>query len=133
MKTKFTYDFANKAIVGTKTSIARANKGLNPEYADLTQKLAAHPDFVVKEKVIDYKHDRKTYSKLTLQRMHDYISLLPNSEERLAEFDAIKTIAEARGAKYPLTKKWFLNTYPEFKENEIIEMQTANLITKAIV
>ena len=131
MKTKFNYDFANKAIVGTKSSIARANKGLNPEYAELTAKLEKHPDFVVKEKVINSNPTKKTYSKLTLQRMYDYISLLPNSEEKLTEFNAIQKVAEARGAKYPLTKKWFLATYPEFKENEIIELQTTNLITKA--
>ena len=63
--------------------------------------------------------------------MKDYISLFSNREERLAEFEAVMQVAEARGAKYPLTKKWFLATYPEFKENEIIEAQTENLIAVA--
>ena len=126
------YDFTKKAIVGTKASISRANKGLNPEYAELCSKLADHPDFKVVEKVINQNTNKKTYQKLTLDRMRDYISLLSNSEERLAELEAVIQVAEARSAKYPLTKKWFLATYPEYKENEILEMQTSNLIAKAI-
>ena len=128
MKTKFTYDFTKKAIVGTKTSIARANKGLNPEYAELTQKLTEHPDFIVIEKVINSNPTKKTYNKLTIQKMEDYIETQPDAENKLIEFKAIQKVAEARGAKYPLSKKWFLATYPEFKENEISAEQTKTLI-----
>lgn len=51
--------------------------------------------------------------------MRDYISTQDNKEEKLVEFDAIVMVAEAKGAKYPLTKKWFLENYPEFKKNEV--------------
>ena len=128
MKTKFNYDFANKAIVGTKSSIARANKGLNPEYAELTQKLSEHPDFSVIEKVINSNPTKKTYNKLTIQKMEDYIQTQPDAENKLIEFKAIQKVAEVRGAKYPLSKKWFLTTYPEFKETEISADQTKTLI-----
>ena len=33
MKTRFTYSFIEKAIIGSKAAIERANKGKNPEYA----------------------------------------------------------------------------------------------------
>lgn len=132
MNAHFTYNFVARTIVGSKRSIDRANKGLSPEYNELTQMLAKQPTFSVTTKLINQKDDKKTYKNLTLSRMEEYISLLSNSEERLREFEAVKKVAEARGSKYPLTKKWFLTTYPEFKENKIIEMQTANLIAKAI-
>ena len=128
MNRHFTYNFVAKTIVGSKRSIERANKGLSPEYKELTQMLEEHPTFNVVEKVISRKADKKTYGKLTFKRMESYILLLSNSEEKLIEFEAVKKVAEARGAKYPLTKKWFLATYPEYKENEIIEEQTARLI-----
>ena len=128
MNTHFNYNFVAKTIVGSKRSISRANKGLNPEYAELCSKLADHPDFKVVEKVINQNTNKKTYQKLTLDRMRDYISLLSNSEERLAELEAVIQVAEARSAKYPLTKKWFLATYPEFKENVISADQTKALI-----
>ena len=60
--------------------------------------------------------------------MEDYIGTQPDSENKLIEFKAVQKVAEARGAKYPLSKKWFLTNYPEFKENEISAEQTKALI-----
>ena len=128
MRTKFTYDFTKKAIVGTKASIKRANAGKNPEYAELCEKLAEHPDFVVIEKVIKTKATKKTYNNLTLKKMEDYIETQADAESKLIEFRAVQKVAEARGAKYPLTKKWFLATYPEYKGNCITADQTEALI-----
>lgn len=119
MNAIFTYNFVNKTIVGTKSAINRANKGLKPEYGMLCEMLADHPDFAVAEKQINHKADKKKYNGLTLPRMKEYIEMQPNSKERLIEFAAIQKVAAAKGAKYPLTKKWFLATFPEFKENNV--------------
>lgn len=119
MNAIFTYNFINKTIVGTKSAINRANKGLKPEYGMLCEMLADHPDFAVAEKQINHKADKKKYNGLTLPRMKEYIEMQPNSKERLIEFAAIQKVAAAKGAKYPLTKKWFLATFPEFKENNV--------------
>lgn len=119
MNAIFTYNFVNKTIVGTKSAINRANKGMKPEYDTLCKMLAAHPDFTVVEKQIDHKTDKKKYNGLTLPRMKEYIETQPNSKERLIEFAAIQKVAATKGAKYPLTKKWFLATFPEFKENNV--------------
>ena len=59
--------------------------------------------------------------------MKSYIEAQPNSEKQLKVFEAVKRIAEMKGSKYPLTKKWFLNAYPEYKENEVKENETAKL------
>ena len=119
MNAIFTYNFVNKTIVGTKSAINRANMGKNPEYTTLCEMLAAHPDFTVAEKQIKHKTDKKKYNGLTLPRMKEYIETQSKSEERLREFAAIQKVAAAKGAKYPLTKKWFLATFPEFKENNV--------------
>ena len=50
--------------------------------------------------------------------MKEYILTQNRSVEKLLEFEAVKKVAEAKGAKYPITKKWFLNEYPEYKTNE---------------
>ena len=129
MKTRFSYSFTEKAIIGSKAAIERANKGKNPEYAELSGMLAAHPDFTVRVKDIQKKEGKKTYSKLTFDRMEEYIRTQFADENTLAakidEFKAIQKVAEAKGAKYPLTKKWFLNTYKEFKENEVSEKESS--------
>lgn len=119
MNAIFTYNFINKTIVGTKSAINRANKGMKPEYGMLCEMLAEHPDFTVAEKQINHKADKKKYNGLTLPRMKEYIETQPNSKERLIEFAAIQKVAKAKGALYPLTKKWFLATFPEFKENNV--------------
>ena len=119
MNAIFTYNFVNKTIVGTKSAINRANKGMKPEYGMLCEMLAEHPDFTVVEKQINHKADKKKYNGLTLPRMKEYIETQPNSKERLIEFAAIQKVAATKGAKYPLTKKWFLATFPEFKENNV--------------
>ena len=127
MKTRFTYNFIEKAIIGSKAAIERANKGKNPEYAELSGMLAAHPDFTVRVKDIQKKEGKKTYSKLTFERMEEYIrtQFADNKtlNEKLIEFKAIQKVAEAKGAKYPLTKKWFFATYPSFKEGEVSEQE----------
>ena len=123
MNAIFTYNFVNKTIVGTKSAINRANMGKNPEYTTLCEMLSAHPDFTVVEKQIKHNPNKKKYNGLTLPRMKEYIKTQPNSKARLIEFEAIQKVAEAKGAKYPLTKKWFLATFPEFKENEVSDAE----------
>ena len=89
--------------------------------------LAQHPDFTVVTKVIEKKENKKTYSKLTFGRMEDYIRTQFSDEEilngKLIEFEAIKNVAKAKGAMYPLTKKWFLAKYPEYKENTVSDTE----------
>ena len=119
MTNKFNYNFINRTIEGSKRSIERANKGLSPEYYELTQKLAEHPDFDVVEKIIKRNESKKTYRNLSLSRMKDYIDLQDDSEQKLDEFEAVKKIAKARGALYPICKKWFLATYPDYKETTV--------------
>lgn len=119
MNTIFTYNFVNKTIIGSKAAINRANKGINPEYSELTSMLAAHPTFNVVEKAIKKNDDKKTFSGLTIETMKSYILTLDNSKAKLIEFEAIQKVAKAKGAMYPLTKKWFLHTYPEFKNSEL--------------
>lgn len=119
MTNKFNYNFMNRTIEGSKRSIERANKGLSPEYYELTQKLAEHPDFIVVEKIIKRNESKKTYRNLDLNRMKEYIKLQDDSEQKLVEFEAVKKIAKARGALYPICKKWFLATYPDYKETTV--------------
>ena len=38
MKAHFTYNFVEKAIIGSKAAINRANKGMNPEYTELKKR-----------------------------------------------------------------------------------------------
>ena len=123
MKTIFTLNFVNKSIVGTKSAIARANKCLEPEYSELCALLEKHPSFKVAVKKIEKKKDKKTYHGLSFQAMKDFIATQENSKLMLAKFEKVMEVAEAKGAKYPLTKKWFLKNYPNYKSNEVSDSE----------
>ena len=93
------------------------------EYYEFRTILSENAGFSIEFKVIE----KKTYKSLTFERMAEYIKTQPNSEKQLITFAAVQRIAEKKGSKYPLTKKWFLNAYPEYKENEVSANETAEL------
>ena len=111
---RFTINFFDKTITGTKASFNKAAKGYGPEYEELSAKMAAHPDF--KLEVKEQKHKaakaKKTYDGLDFPFMRAYILTRPNSDSLMAEYEAVKKIAKDSGTKtYPLTKKWFLGKF----------------------
>lgn len=127
MRKHFTFNFVAKTIEGTKSAISRANKGMNPEFKELCEMIKAQPTFTITVKVINQKEGKEKYHDLTFERMKLYISLQTDAEKKLAEFEAIKKVAKAKGAMYPLTKKWFINTYKNYKESDIAKMESAEL------
>ena len=73
---RFTLNFFDKTITGTKASFNKANKGFGPEYEELTSKMAAHPDFtlVVKEQKTKTTKAKRTYEGMDYKFMEDYIA-----------------------------------------------------------
>ena len=96
MKNYFNYDFINKAIVGSKTAIKKANAGNTPEYRELCKKLAEHPDFNVVPKDIKENAEKKKYHGLTFDRMKEYILTQPDSENRVKVFEMSVRAANQR-------------------------------------
>ena len=77
--------------------------------------------------VIVKNEKKKTYNGLDFDKMAEYIKTQPDSEKMLIKFEAVKRIAEAKNAKYPLTKKWFLETFKEYKANAVSEAEAKDL------
>ena len=123
---RFTIDFFNKTITGTKASFDKAGKGFGAEYEELTAKMAAHPDFElrVKEQKVKTTKSKRTYEGLDFSFMEAYIGTLNNAKDMMAEYKAVKNMAESHGTKvYPLTKKWFLDKFGT--EDEGFDMAAA--------
>ena len=114
---RFTLNFFEKTITGTKASFNKANKGFGPEYEELTAKMAAHPDFtlIIKEQKHKTTKAKRTYDGLNFKFMEDYIATF-ESEAMMKEYEAVKKKAEDCGTKtYPLTKKWFLAKFSDME------------------
>lgn len=114
-------------ITVSKAFYKRASVYGTAEYAELHNALRDNPDFTVEFRVIE----KKTYSGLTFETMTEYIKTQPNSEKMLVKMAAVMRVAKAKGSLYPLTKKWFLATYPSYKENAVAETEAAALMKQA--
>ena len=116
-------NLSNNSLTVSKTFYKKASVCGSNEYYELRQAMTENPGFSIVFKAIE----KKTYNGLTFAVMKAYIESQPNSEKRLKVFEAVKRIAEMKGSKYPLTKKWFLSTYPSFKNSSVSEDETTHL------
>ena len=125
-KNFFTVNFFDNTISGTKASFNKASKGNGPAYEELTALIARHPDFklVVKEPKKHTTKAKRTYNGMDFPFMEAYIQTRVNAEQIMAEYEAVKKMAEDSGISvYPFTKKWFLG---EFDSNgEGFDMEQA--------
>lgn len=127
-KNLFVIDFSKSSIVASATTLKKARKPESSEYRVLTELLCVHPNFCVIEKDIQKKPGKKTYKGLTFQTMLDYIRTQTNSEDKIKAYNAVRRIAKVKGCEYPLTKKWFLKTYPDYKETDITAQEIGALL-----
>lgn len=110
-------DHANRELIVTKALYKKASIVGSPEYYELRRAMNENKEYHIVIKSVD----KKTYHGLTFGAMEEYIRTQPDSGKILVKFAAVKRIAKAKGSLYPLTKKWFLNTFPAYKANEIVE------------
>ena len=116
---RFTVDFINQKIIGTKASFDKASKGFGPIYEELAEKVAKHPDFalIVKEQKKHTTKAKKTYYGMDFDFMEAYISTRKNAKQLMEEYEAVKKMAEDEGISvYPFVKKWFLGEFDPDKQ-----------------
>lgn len=118
-----------KTIEVSKAFLKKAKVYGSPEYLALKEVRAAEPTFAIKEREIKKSGSKKTYSNLTFKAMEAHINFTIADEserkEALNEFEAMKAYGEARGSKYPVVKKWFLNKYADSYNVPINEEENA--------
>ena len=123
-RNNITVNHEDNTLTVSKTFYKKASIFGSREYYELRAAKQENESYSIEFKT----SDKKTYKALTFKRMEDYIKTQPDSETRLMEFEAVKHIAEIKGGKYPLTKKWFLMTYSEYKGNEVSENETSETL-----
>ena len=126
-KVNISINFNESEIIISKAFHKRASIYGTDEYKVLRKARKENPKF----EIVINENQKKSYNGLTFKRMEAYIQTQPNSEANLKEFRAVQEIAEAKGAKYPLTKKWFFKTFPEYKLNDVSENETEAILNKS--
>ena len=135
MKNLFAIDFANNTIVASKTTLKKASIPNSAEYKALMKLMKQNPTFTITEKVIKEATGKKTYEGLNKAFIEKYISIQSNAADLKAQYEQA-----AKMGKFPLVRKWFLNTFKNFdmdaaKEavEQAIFAEIASAATKKVV
>lgn len=107
------------------------------EYALLQSIRRDYPEFTVRTRQIKKKENKDSYKGLNYEYMRNYILLKADPQKRqkyLETFDEMQHLSSCHSVckRYPVIKKWFLDTFPEVKTfgvKSIEEMQNEFLNT----
>ena len=112
---RFTLDFANKAIVGSKASYDKAGKGSGEIYKELVSLMVKHPDFVcvVKEPKKPAK-PKQTYKGMDIPFILDYLAAVKDAKTLKTVNDVIAFADAMKKHSYPLVKRVLFDAYEEF-------------------
>lgn len=123
----YTINYAKNTIVITRDFGKKASVYGSAEYDMLKALRQENPKFTVAYKTVKEKENKKTHKGLTFDLMELYIEILHN--EYLSQFEAVKEFASTKNGKYAITKKWFLEKFPnylrEMKDAKAEEMKKA--------
>jgi len=114
MKNLFAVNFAENTIIASKTTLKKASIPNSPEYKALMKLMKQNPTFTVAEKDIKEAIGKKTYKGLDKAFVEKYISIQTNADDLNKQY-----AKAAEMGKFPLVRKWFLNTFENF------DMETA--------
>ena len=109
MKNLFAIDFANNTIVASKTTLKKASIPNSAEYKALMKLMKQNPTFTVAEKDIKKAEGKNTHKGLDKAFVEKYISIQTNAADLKAQYEQA-----AKMGKFPLVRKWFLNTFKNF-------------------
>ncbi len=128
MKTLFAVNFAENTIVATKTTLKKASVPNSAEYKALMKLMKQNPTFAIVEKEIKKATGKETYAGLTKDFIKEYITIQSNSADLTEQFKKAFEMG-----KFPLVRKWFLNTFKNFnmeKAKEEIANSKIDVIDK---
>ena len=128
MKTLFAVNFAENTIVATKTTLKKASVPNSAEYKALMKLMKQNATFAIVEKEIKKATGKETYAGLTKDFIKEYITIQSNSADLTEQFKKAFEMG-----KFPLVRKWFLNTFKNFnmeKAKEEIANSKIDVIDK---
>ncbi len=110
----FRLDVLEGKILGTKTMLAKANKGYGPVYDELMALMAEHPTFDVTVKRVKEPANKQTHKGMDITFMRDWLTAIGDNET-LETMNNVIAFAEKTGkSKYPLAKHVLLDAYKYF-------------------
>ena len=123
MKNTVRLDHENRQIVMDRTFAKLSANIRNTEYQMLQDVRRDYPDYQVVTRRIKKNHAKECYKGLTYAYMRDYITR--HSGTRSKEYQTFSEMIDiskchSDAFRYPVIKKWFLDTYEEIKTYGIV-------------
>ena len=113
MNKNYTFNHTTKTIILSKSFDKKAKNPLNPEFDELVNLLNRLPNYKVTVKVTQPKAGKK----LPFTAMREYIRKTYGENSIMEKkFEKALELGETHGSgKYLFVRKWFLETFPNYK------------------
>ncbi len=116
MKNILRIDHANaKIIMDREFAIKSAIFGTE-EYKHLQEARRDYDGYAVVRKTIRTNSKKESFNGLTYEYMEMYMDKYNVSQEIRKQYDDLRFKAKAHSIRYPVIKKWFLQTFPDMKD-----------------
>ena len=136
---KFNLDIVSKTLtVSAKFAEMMSNPG-SEEYQLVIQFQTNFPDLRIAKRThrtptryitkSGETYTRNQFKDLTYDRMEKFMSVLPQKEAYLAEYNTVKEFAcAAKKNGYPLVRQWFVEQFPHFRKNPMFYLNNSPLV-----
>ena len=116
MNTSYGFDHITNELTISKAFQKKASIYGTEEYKTV---LAFRKDYPNLKIVVKTKkgNEKAADDRLTFTKMHDFIKLCANSDERLAVYDRVFALSKCQRSPYAYVKRWFLENYANYSEN----------------
>ena len=74
-------------------------------------------------------YNRNQFKDLTYERMEKFMSVLPQKEAYLTEYETVRAFAEVvKHNGYPIVRKWFVEQFPHYRKNPLFYLNNSPLV-----
>lgn len=121
----------NNTITVTKTFMKKAENFGSKEYKQMMEiksdSVLSNYKLIVRS--IKKNPEKESYRNLTYKNMETYISTLNLSTIYMAEYEVAKQRSKIQKSPYKYMVKWFIETFPNYKEAEIFSEAEASTLS----
>ena len=124
---RFTLNFVNQTIVGTKASFDKAGKGTGDVYEELVALIEKHPTFgfEVKKQEPRSAKPKQTYKGMDVPFILDYLTAIDDTNTLAKVNNVIAFAKKDKLSLYPLVKCELFEAHKDFDYNDAKEKVSA--------
>ena len=108
------FDFVRNVLTCSASYLKKASQIGTEEYREVLQYRHDNPGMTIE--VMEKKPSANRPASITFVQMEKFISLCRDSEDRLNQFQKIKSLSKIQSSPYSYVKTWFLNNYANYSE-----------------